>query len=275
VPAWKLPDQGFWQQDPSERDAPVPVEKEKMLEEPLNPSETAPETGDQTQPSSQQVFTGQIGSSTLPDNASTNHWDAEHADLQWQPLDPSPTEGEDLASILQEEFSTPGQSHAHPGRGWSAASHSAAALNDEKPSENGVNALDQVDDLVSLAKTVFDTTFYLVPRLTNHYLLGELAHTLRQWFPKLCDRYGWELTVLSVRPDYLKWTLVDFPECLTHDALAVVRRWTSKRLFERFPELQAGNPSQDFWSPGYLVDTQNRDFPTQVLIAHVARDQGR
>jgi REP element-mobilizing transposase RayT len=227
-------------------DAPVPVEDENMPEEPLSPPQTAPETGDQ----------------------------AQQAGLHWQPLEASHADGEDLASIFQGGLSIPDPSDAHPGEGWTAELHKGDVPDEEKHGEKGVNALLR-EELASLAKTVFDTTFYLVPRMNNHYLLGELAQTLRQSFPELCKLYGWELSVLSVRPDYLKWTLVDFPECLTRDALAVVRRWTSGRLFASFPQLQTGNPSQDFWSPGYLVDTQNREFPTQVLIAHVARDQGR
>jgi REP element-mobilizing transposase RayT len=129
------------------------------------------------------------------------------------------------------------------------------------------------EDEISLAKTVMDTTFYLVPRLNDHYLLGELALELRDWFPTLCETYGWELASMSVRPDYLKWTLLDFPECLMRAMLGVVRHWTSERIFKSFPTLQAGNPTQDYWSPGYLVDTQNREFPTQVLITHVSRSR--
>jgi REP element-mobilizing transposase RayT len=130
-------------------------------------------------------------------------------------------------------------------------------------------------DNQTLAETVMDTTFYLVPRLNDHYLLGELALHLREWFPALCEIYGWELASLSVRPDFLKWTLLDFPECLIRDMLGVVRHWTSDRIFKALPELQAGNPTQDFWSPGYLVDTKNREFPTQVLVTHISRNRVR
>ena len=126
--------------------------------------------------------------------------------------------------------------------------------------------------LTALAETVFDTTFYLVPRLNDHYLLGELALRLRGWLPTLCEVYGWELTFLSLRPNYIKWTFADFPECLKLDMLSIVRRWTSKQIFKDFPQLQTGNPSGDFWSPGYLVDTQNREFPTQMLITHFSRE---
>lgn len=136
-----------------------------------------------------------------------------------------------------------------------------------------MKSISDLTDDPKLAETVFDTTFYLVPRLNDHYLLGELAHFLREWFPKLCAIYGWELSSLSLRPDYIKWTLVDFPECLKLDMLDIVRKRTTEKIFSTFPEMRIGNTGEDFWSPGYLVDTQNREFPTQVLIAHISRER--
>ncbi len=191
----------------------------------------------------------------------------------WQPLVPKSPQEEDLASIFQEDFSAGHEEETDVAHHWlkepaEEGMDTSTPSFDETPVERS-----RRDELAALAETVFDTTFYLVPRMTGHYLLGELAESLRLWFPDLSSRYGWELAVLSVRPDYLKWTLADFPECLTGDVLSVVRKWTSERVFDAFPAMQAGNPSGDFWSPGYLVDTQKREFPTQVLIAHVARSQ--
>ena len=196
----------------------------------------------------------------------------------WQPLDDLPSKGDDLVSILQEDFEVNRVTHS-PDVG-----DSTSHLTTEKPIQ--MSESDTWDGEVTqpvshktegppLAETVLDTTFYLVPRADDQYLLGELAHRLRKWLPKLCQIYGWQLEFLSVRPDYLKWTLGDFPECLTQEMLAVVKRWTSTRIYKVFPGLQGGNPSPDFWSSGYLVDTQNRDFPTQVLIAHVSRGRSQ
>ena len=114
-----------------------------------------------------------------------------------------------------------------------------------------------------------DITFYLVPRSNQHFLLGELAQRLRTWFPGTCDTYGWQLDALSVRPDYVKWRLHDFPDALIHEMLDIIRKRTSERIFRVFPNLKEGSPENDFWSPGYLVDRQNQDFSTQVLIAHL------
>jgi hypothetical protein len=82
-------------------------------------------------------------------------------------------------------------------------------------------------------------------------------------------KYGWELILLSVRPDYLKWTLGDFPESLIQEMLRLMRMETSKRIFRTFSDLQNENQGGDYWAPGYLVDLQNREFTTQALMAHV------
>lgn len=176
---------------------------------------------------------------------------------------------DDLVSILKDDDERHLDLHTLDDR----ESRSTPVTYHEQTFSEDTHPASCIEDDISLAETVMDTTFYLVPRLNDHYLLGELALQLREWFPGLCEIYGWELASLSVRPDYLQWTLLDFPECLMRDMLAVVRHWTSERIFKAFPVLQAGNPTQDFWSPGYLVDTQNREFPTQVLITHVSRNR--
>lgn len=191
----------------------------------------------------------------------------------WQPLMPKTAPEEDLASILQEDFSAQPEVDADLPQNWPGKPAEGEVGDDPRLPEKAPVERTVRDELAALAETVFDTTFYLVPRMKEHYLLGDLAARLHEWFPNLCSRYGWELAVLSVRPDYLKWTLVDFPECLTWDTLSVVRRWTSERVFDAFPAMQEGNPSGDFWSPGYLVDTLKREFPTQVLIAQVAHNR--
>ena len=188
----------------------------------------------------------------------------------WQPLEPKMTGEEDLASIFQVELTGKrAELKEEPspvrlaGLALTGRQEHAPCQPDERPVP--------IDTLAALAATVFDTTFYLVPRMKEHYLLGDLALGLRTWMPALSAIYGWELERLSIRPDYLKWTLLDFPECLTLKMLAIVRQWTSQQIFKAFPALRTDQSLKDFWSPGYLVDTQDQDFPTQVLIAHVSR----
>jgi hypothetical protein len=51
----------------------------------------------------------------------------------------------------------------------------------------------------------------LVPRLSTHYLTGDMADKLSEWMPIVCVAFGWRLEYLAVRPEYLQWVAM-FPE---------------------------------------------------------------
>jgi len=203
--------------------------------------------------------------------------DVEEAALEqgqetWQSLSELPHPSDDLVNILQADFEG---ADDFKGAGLWRVQH-------PESHESRTEAYSLSDDdtspiFVQTEKTdmeeVSETTFYLVPRLATHYILGELSHRMRNWLPAVCKRYGWQLTFLSVRPDYIKWTLSDFPESLLQKMLQAVRREMSERIFHVYPDLQTGNQTGDYWAPGYLVDTQNREFSTQALIAHISQNR--
>jgi REP element-mobilizing transposase RayT len=196
----------------------------------------------------------------------------------WQPLNDLPVRDEDLASILQDDFDLDddltdlssldddvfepepseedtGEVHVHREKSDTLLAEILAGEMED------AQAMDEVSDV----------TFYLVPRLAHHYLLGELSHRLRRWVPKICQAFAWRLDFLSVRPDYLKWTLSDFPEAAIKEMLQIMRRQTSDRIFRDFPSLQVENQTGDYWSPSYLVDKENRYFSTQALMSFVSK----
>ena len=192
----------------------------------------------------------------------------------WQPLEDHDQQEDDLVSILQEDFTsvkdlTPADDIGLP----------LEDLPDPLETESLSSRDEDSDSIMVEAESgewqpvVTDITFYLVPRLKRHFLVKELPHELRRWIPEICEIYGWQLDALSVRPDYLKWTLRDFPESLVRKMLRIIRRETSQRIFDAFPNLRHGNPTEDFWSQSYLVDRENLEISTQALIAHVAKER--
>ncbi len=194
----------------------------------------------------------------------------------WQPLEEAPQPESDLVRLFHEDLDLPQPSSDMEDRsrpGETPAEHKFEFEEEfaEGPTRPHIVAEADPFDQIKLS----EITFYLVPRQDRHYLLGELAHRLRDWFPGICETYGWQLDLLSIRPDYIKWRLHDFPDALIHEMLEIVRRRTSERIFRVFPNLREGSPGDDFWSPGYLVDRENQDFSTQVLIAHVAPKRER
>ncbi len=192
----------------------------------------------------------------------------------WRPLNEEKPQEEDLVSILQGKYQT--QENHQPGSIVHSPSVEMAQivqpektmfLEDTQPCRpHDVQGEEEI-------QAVSDVTFYLVPASTSHFLIGELSVRLKRWMPALCEIYGWQLGYLSVRPDYIKWTLVDFPEALIRKMLQVVRKQTSGRIFRVFPNLKTDNASGDFWAPGYLVDTQDREFTTQALMIHLAANR--
>ncbi len=190
----------------------------------------------------------------------------------WQPLEEASHPGDDLVRLFHEDFDLQ-ELATHPTvadaplEGASVArTLSDAELADEETRPHPIDREEAFGQI-----KLSDITFYLVPRQDRHYILGELAQRLRGWFPGICETYGWQLDTLSVRPDYIKWRLRDFPDALIHEMLEIIRERSSERIFRILPNLQEGNPARDFWSPGYLVDRQNRDFSTQILVAHFSK----
>jgi len=192
----------------------------------------------------------------------------------WQPLDDQGQEDDDLVSILQDDYEsfqdlTPADDIVLPMEDLPDPDEV------ESPVPEGENErlFTGEAEVGEWEAVIADITFYLVPRLKRHFLVKELPHELRRWVPEICEIYGWQLDALSVRPDYLKWALRDFPESLIREMMRIIRRETSQRIFNEFPNLQHGNPTEDFWSQSYLVDRENLDISTQALIAHVAKDR--
>jgi REP element-mobilizing transposase RayT len=185
----------------------------------------------------------------------------------WQPLVEMPHLEEDLVSIFQDDYELSEGRSAADARGAAMSQEAApTVLEDTRPFIVAPSLLEDEEP-------VCDVTLYLAPRATSHFLVGGLAHQIRRWLPEICQTYGWELEGLSVRPDYLRWTLRDFPEVLIREMLQIIRGKTTQRIFRVYPNLRDGAAPDDFWAPGYLVDLQDRDFSTRSLMAHIA--QGR
>lgn len=118
-------------------------------------------------------------------------------------------------------------------------------------------------------------TFYLVPRLPHHYILGDLPHNLRNWVPQICKDLRWRLDSLSIRPDYLRWTLHHFPEYAIPGMLKIMRAETSELIFNQFPDLNKDNDSGDYWSVSHLIDKGNQYFSTQAILTMLAKEHNK
>lgn len=115
----------------------------------------------------------------------------------------------------------------------------------------------------------------LIPRIPEHYLVGELSTQLSAWMRQLSVAFGWRLEYLSVRPLYLMWTSSAPPTISPSFLVDRIRRHTSHRIFKEFPQLAYENPSGDFWAPASLAISTGKSPSPQVLkkFIEAARQQ--
>jgi REP element-mobilizing transposase RayT len=130
---------------------------------------------------------------------------------------------------------------------------------------------------ISPAVCSLNYTCMLIPRLPKHHLTGDLADRLSEWVPQLCLAFGWRLEQLSVRPDYLQWTVNVPPSTSPSYLMRILRQHSSEHIFADFPTLGRENPSGDFWAPGYLIMSSLQPPPAQIIkdfIKKTRRHQG-
>lgn len=99
----------------------------------------------------------------------------------------------------------------------------------------------------------FQYTCVLVPRVAAQFLTRDLNERLSFLLPQLHLEYGWHLTGIAIRPQYITWSISVPIETSPIKVIQEIRRRTSAHLFSNFPELNPGNAIHDFWAPGFLA----------------------
>jgi REP element-mobilizing transposase RayT len=115
----------------------------------------------------------------------------------------------------------------------------------------------------------------LVPRLTTHYLTGDISDRLSEWLPQTCIAFGWRLEYLAVRPEYVQWVANVPPATSPGNLMRVMRQQTSDRIFNEFPRMKKENPSGDFWAPGYLIMGGAQPHPPQLVKDYIKQTRER
>jgi DNA-binding response OmpR family regulator/REP element-mobilizing transposase RayT len=105
----------------------------------------------------------------------------------------------------------------------------------------------------------------LVPRLPEHYLIGDLSTLLSQWMRRLSLAFGWRLEYLAMRPGWMQWIASVEPDTCAEHVVQQIRRGTSDLIFAEFPRYATENPSADFWAPGYLVMSSSKPLPGEIV----------
>jgi DNA-binding response OmpR family regulator/REP element-mobilizing transposase RayT len=124
---------------------------------------------------------------------------------------------------------------------------------------------------------VFDLHYacILVPRLPDHYLIGDLSTSISTWMRRLSLAFGWRLEYLALRPRWMQWIAGVEPDTSAEHVVQQIRRSTSDLIFAEFPRFAAENPSADFWAPGYLVMTSTKPLPGEIVKEFTERTRLR
>ena len=109
----------------------------------------------------------------------------------------------------------------------------------------------------------------LVPRLSSHYITGDLSEKIDVWLPNICIAFGWRLEYLSVRPEYLQWVVNVQPNTSPGYVMRIIRQQTSEKIFNEFARFQKENPSGDFWASGYLIMGGSQPHPQQLVRDYI------
>jgi REP element-mobilizing transposase RayT len=148
-------------------------------------------------------------------------------------------------------------------------------LDDTRP--HLVTTLSSTNQLeaVSAALSLLNYTCVLLPRMPQHYLTGELADRLAQWVQHLCLAFGWRLEGISLRPEYLQWTVQVAPSVSPGNLVRIIRQRTSLHIFSTFETIKQQNPSGDFWATGYLIVSGPQPPSAQLLREYIAQTRKR
>ncbi len=121
--------------------------------------------------------------------------------------------------------------------------------------------------LEPVVRTPYDLSYacLLIPKFSAHYLIGDIAESLREWMHQICLSFEWRLQDLRIRPEYMQWVLYVPPATMPTRCIRTVREQTSRLIFEDFPHIRRENMSKDFWAPGYLVLVGPMPLPPEMI----------
>ena len=117
----------------------------------------------------------------------------------------------------------------------------------------------------------------LIPRFSDHYLIGDITEELVEWMKQICISYGWRLDAIAVRPGYVQWVMNVPLNANPAQFMRIIRQQTSQKIFDDFPRFKQKNISGQFWAPGnFVVAGTELQTPETInsFILQTRRHQG-
>lgn len=117
----------------------------------------------------------------------------------------------------------------------------------------------------------------LLPRFSDHFLIGDITESLVDWMKQICVSYGWRLDAIVVRPGYIQWIMIVPLNASPAKFMRIIRHNTSQRIFDDFPRFKQKNIAGQFWAPGDFVVAGNQLQTPETInnfILQTRRHQG-
>jgi REP element-mobilizing transposase RayT/CheY-like chemotaxis protein len=147
---------------------------------------------------------------------------------------------------------------------------SGTTVNPPQPvNENTPNMLEMMSD--SLYNLHYSCM--LIPRFPSHLLTKNKIDVIAEYFKKISISYGWRLEDVEVRSDSLRWTFSLSPSIALTKYLSIIRKETSKRIFDDFPAFKKENPSGDYWAPGFLILGGKKAISDQLAMDYTKQNR--
>jgi REP element-mobilizing transposase RayT len=105
----------------------------------------------------------------------------------------------------------------------------------------------------------------MLPRFSNHLLVGDIFSYLQVWMQQICISFNWRLDFLDVQPRYLQWVLTVPMTYPPARFVRLIRDFTSSQIFSEFPRFHKENISNDFWAAGELILVGSRPHPEPMI----------
>jgi hypothetical protein len=115
----------------------------------------------------------------------------------------------------------------------------------------------------------FEYTCILAPGHPGQYLTRDLSRAIGVILPQLHLANGWDMTRVSVRPQYLAWGF-SLPTAVSPvDAVLEIRRGITAYFKDALPDLMES--SEEFFAPGYLVLSGSQPPPPSLVEEFIQR----
>lgn len=169
-----------------------------------------------------------------------------------------------LQELIDSAVSFPWDAASQPGDTGTIESRPIAG---EEPSVAETQPMIAAPEETLPAQRDFRFTYHclIVPQDEKTYLVRDLAERLGYLLPQVHLINGWKLKSLTIRPQYLLWSVSLPLECTPRDVVEKVKSQTYSHIQTNFPEILLHNENADFWADGYLV-LSGEEPPARSLI---------